>query len=283
MIEGQFSRTALSAAGYRAAHQVFDGASVFVDPLAAAVLGEDLPALLERSGDPVLKPLRVFVALRSRIAEDVARTAIGEGARQVVVLGAGLDTFACRLAPVAGLTVYEVDHPATQAEKRRRLAAASVVLPAHLRFAPCDFERQGLGEALAAAGFDASARTAFLWLGVTPYLTPEAVETTLRFVAGIGGGADIVFDYANPPASIDSAGHRLFHERMAERVAALGESFRSYFDTADLHRRLEDMGFTGVIDLGPREISARLAPGAPAPASGNGGHIAHAYVRPRRA
>lgn len=280
MIEGQFSRTALSAAGYRAAHQVVDGASIFADPLASAVLGDDLPALIERSGDPALKPLRVFVALRSRIAEGVAREAIGEGARQVVVLGAGLDTFACRIAPADGLAVYEVDHPATQAEKRRRLAGAGVAPPAHLRFAPCDFERQGLADALAEAGFDAGARTAFLWLGVTPYLTPEAVATTLRFVAGIGGGADIVFDYSNPPASIDSAGHRLFHERMAERVAALGETFRSYFATPDLHRLLDELGFTGVVDLGPREISAMLAPGAPAPASGNGGHIAHAYVRP---
>ncbi|HXT05556.1 MAG TPA: SAM-dependent methyltransferase [Roseiarcus sp.] len=282
MIEGQFSRTALSAAGYRAAHQIADGASIFVDPLAGAVLGDDLPALMEHSGDPALKPLRAFVALRSRIAEGVACKAIAEGARQIVVLGAGLDTFACRVAPIEGLAVYEVDHPATQAEKRRRLAHAGVVAPAHLRFAPCDFERQGLAEALAAAGFERSARAAFLWLGVTPYLTPEAVATTLRFVAGVGGGVDVVFDYANPPASIDSAGHRLFHERMAERVAALGETFRSYFDTADLACRLEDMGFTGVVDLGPREISAMLTPGAPAPASGNGGHIAHAYVRPGR-
>ncbi len=279
MIEGQFSRTALSAAGFRAAHQIFDGASVFADPLAAAVLGEDLPGLMAHSGDPVLRPLRIFVALRSRIAEDVAKKAIAEGARQVVVLGAGLDTFGCRVPPLDGLAVYEVDHPATQAEKRRRLQAAGVVAPSHLRFAPCDFERQRLGEALAAAGFDVAARAAFLWLGVTPYLTPEAVETTLRFVAGIGGGADIVFDYSNPPDSIDSPGHRLFHERMAARVADLGETFRSYFATPDLHRLLGGLGFTGIMDLGPREIAALLAPGAPPPPSGNGGHIAHACFR----
>ena len=142
MLEGQFSRTALSAAGYRAAHQSVDGASIFADPLAAAVLGEDLPILLERCGDPAFRPLRVFVALRSRIAEDVAKAAIADGARQVVVLGAGLDTFGCRVAPADGLAVFELDHPATQAEKRRRLAAAGVVAPAHLIFAPCDFERQ---------------------------------------------------------------------------------------------------------------------------------------------
>ena len=276
MLEGQFSRTALSAAGYRAAHQIVDGASVFADPLATAVLGEDLPILLERCGDPVMRPLRMFVAFRSRIAEEVAKKAIADGARQVVVLGAGLDTFGCRVAPVDGLAVFEVDHPSTQAEKRRRLEAAGVSAPAHLHFAPCDFERQALAEALSAAGFDAGARTAFIWLGVTPYLTPEAVETTLRYVASVRGGADIVFDYSNPPASIDSPGHRLFHERMAARVAELGEAFRSHFTTPDLHRLLQTLGFTGIVDRGPREIAARLSPGA-SPPSENGGHIVHAY------
>ncbi len=75
MIEGQFSRTALAAGGYRAAHQVADGGSVFLDPFAARVMGADLPAYLEHCADPKLRPLRLFIALRSRIAEDVARRA----------------------------------------------------------------------------------------------------------------------------------------------------------------------------------------------------------------
>jgi methyltransferase (TIGR00027 family) len=278
MIEGQFSRTALSAAGFRAAHQTVDGAFLFADPLAAPILGADLGELLPRCGDPVLRPLRVFVALRSRIAEDVAQRAVEEGARQIVVLGAGLDTFAYRIATRSDLRVFEVDHPATQAEKRRRLAAADVTQPPHVRYAPCDFERQALSDALRDAGFDAAARAAFLWLGVTPYLTREAVETTLAYVGALAGGADIVFDYANPPHSIDSPGHRLFHERMAERVAALGEQFRSHFETDDLHRLLRGLGFDGVQDWGPREIAALLAPGGPAPPQ-NGGHIVHAYFR----
>jgi methyltransferase (TIGR00027 family) len=273
VLEGQFSRTALAAAGFRAAHQFVDGASVFADPLAAVVLGDDLPALMAHCADPVLKPLRLFVALRSRIAEDVAHRAIAEGALQVVVLGAGLDTFACRVAPLRGLRVFEVDHPATQAEKRRRLAA-----PPHLVFAPCDFERQSIGDALAAAGFDANARAAFLWLGVTPYLTRETAEATLGFVASLSGGADIVFDYANPPASIESAGHRLFHETMAARVAALGEAFRCYFETSDLHRLLRGLGAAEILDLGPGEIARRLDPAAPG-GSENGGHILHASFR----
>jgi len=279
MIEGQFSRTALAVAGLRAAHQIAEGGAVLSDPFAARILGDDLPALLERNADPALRPLRLFVALRSRIAEDVARRAIATGTRQIVVLGAGLDTFACRAPPVAGVEVYEVDHPATQAEKRRRLAAAGIEAPA-LRFAPCDFERESLGQALAAAGFDPAGRAVFMWLGVTPYLSSEAVESTLRFVAGLEAGADIVFDYANPSESIDSPGHRLFQERMAARVAEQGESFKSYFVTAELHSRLTAMGFARIVDLGPREIRERFAPGSPPPPE-NGGHILHASFRRR--
>ena len=83
MIEGQFSRTALSAAGLRAAHQIADGASLFADPLAGKILGDDLAAQLERAVDPELRPLRIFVALRSRLAEDNALRAIARGVRQV--------------------------------------------------------------------------------------------------------------------------------------------------------------------------------------------------------
>jgi methyltransferase (TIGR00027 family) len=279
MIEGQFSRTALSAAAYRAAHQLAEGGAVFSDPLAALVMGRDLAAQLEHAADPAMRPLRLFVALRSRIAEDVALRAVAEGARQVVTLGAGLDTFACRVPPVPGLVAYEIDHPATQGEKRRRLAEAGIAAPA-LRFAPCDFEREPLAEALAAAGFDADARAAFLWLGVTPYLTREAVESTLRFVAGLRGGADVVFDYSNPPHSVDSPGHRLFHERMAARVAAQGEAFRSYFETADMRALLLSLGAGRVEDIGPREIAQRFAPDRPTPPE-NGGRIVHAFFPAR--
>ncbi|MDE3176314.1 MAG: class I SAM-dependent methyltransferase [Pseudomonadota bacterium] len=275
MQAGQFSLTALTAAGLRAAHQVADGASVFVDPLAAKILRDDLQVHIDRAADPVLRPLRLFVALRSRLAEDHARARIGQGLRQVVVLGAGLDTFGCRLAPVEGLAVFEVDHRDTQAEKRRRLAAAGVATPAHLRFAPCDFERDSLGESLAAAGFDDNAPAAFLWLGVTPYLTRAAFEATLRFVAGLKGGGSIVFDYANPTDSIDSPGHRLFHERMAARVAELGETFRSAFATPELHAFLTALGAREIDDYGPRRIADLFSRDGPPPPE-NGGHILRA-------
>jgi methyltransferase (TIGR00027 family) len=278
MLEGQFSRTAIGAAGHRAAHQVLDGASLFADPFATRILGKDLESALADGRDPARRRLRLFIALRSRIAEDAARRAIDEGVRQIVVLGAGLDTFGYRIDPVDSLRVLEVDHPATQAEKRRRLAETDIPVPPDLIYAPCDFETQSLGQALADAGFDARAAAFFIWLGVTPYLTSDAVEATLSFVAGLPGGAEIVFDYVNPTKSIEAEEARDHHERLAARVAALGEQFRGYFETADLHRRLAAFGFDEIEDWGPRRIRDRLAPGYPR-SDDNGGHILRAARR----
>ena len=207
---------------------MLDEARIFADPLAARILGHEFEAALADGRDTQRRPLRLFIALRSRIAEEAALSAIADGARQVVVLGAGLDTFGCRAAPIEGLRVFEVDHPDTQAEKRRRLAATEIPVPEHLVFAPCDFERQSLGDALGQAGFDERRRTVFMWLGVTPYLTKDAVEATLRYVSGLSGGAEIVFDYANPPQAVEADATRAYHQRMATRVAGLGESFRCY-------------------------------------------------------
>ena len=155
MQSGQFSRTALGAAGHRAAHQVLEGGRIFADPLAMPILGEDAEASSRRPGK-----IRSGGAcgFSSRCAaaspRTAARQAIGAGVRQIVVLGAGLDTFAYRLETSEGLRVFEVDHPATQAEKRRRLATAGIALPAHLTFAPLRFRARRTRRLLRAVGFD---------------------------------------------------------------------------------------------------------------------------------
>jgi methyltransferase (TIGR00027 family) len=278
MQPGQFSRTALGAAGHRAAHQVLEGGRIFADPFALRILGEDAEsAVAEAREDPRRGGLRNFIATRSRFAEEAARRAIGEGARQIVVLGAGLDTFAYRLGPSEGLGVFEVDHPATQAEKRRRLAAAGIAAPLHLTFAPCDFERDALGEALRAVGFDPDTRAFFIWLGVVPYLTEAAIFSTLGFIAGLSAG-EVVFDYANPAETIADPAMRAAHNNLSERVAAAGEAFQSYFETPALHEKLRALGFQEIEDLGPNEIAARFSPERAAPSRANGGHL----VRARR-
>jgi methyltransferase (TIGR00027 family) len=165
MQPGQPSRTALGAAGLRAAHQVLDGAAIFADPLALRILGSDADDLVreaEVEADPFRQRLRWFIAVRSRIADDALTAAAKRGARQLVVLGAGLDTTAYRALPSQDLRIFEVDHPATQAWKRERLAEANIPLPAALTFVPLDFERETLAARLAAAGFDSAADILYL-------------------------------------------------------------------------------------------------------------------------
>jgi methyltransferase (TIGR00027 family) len=280
MQPGQASRTALGAAGHRAAHQVLERGFIFCDPLALRIMGPEAEAAIDDAKrEPLKRGLRLFVAARTRFAEDALAAALARGAAQLVVLGAGLDTYAYRPNLPDRLRVFEVDHPATQAWKRERLAEAAIAAPAALTFAPVDFERETLADGLAAAGFDPARRSFFTWLGVVPYLTEQAILATLAFIAALPGGAEVVFDYSNPPESIDAPQLRAFHEALAARVAAAGEVFRSYFDTDALAVQLRALGFAEIEDLGLADIAARYFPGPARSYSGGGGHILRAATR----
>src|SRR5271165_5938775 len=212
MRQGQASRTAIGAAGHRAAHQVLERGIVFTDPLALAILGQDADEAIALAKEkPERRPLRFFIAMRSRCAEDMARRAMADGVRQILVLGAGLDTFAYRVQGAEDLRVFELDHPATQRDKRRRLADARIPEPGHIAYVAHDFERGGMTEVLKAAGLKSSERTFVLWLGVTPYLTKDAVFATLAELAELTGGVEVVFDYANPPDTIEETATQRFH------------------------------------------------------------------------
>jgi methyltransferase (TIGR00027 family) len=281
MQHGQASVTALGAAGHRAAHQVLERGFVFADPLALRILGQDADDAIALAKErPERRPLRLFIAMRSRFAEDSARRAIEKGVRQILVMGAGFETFAYRLEPAGDMRVFELDHPATQAEKRRRLTEARIAEPRHVSYVAHDFEHGSMTGALEAAGFDPSKRTFVLWLGVTPYLTEEAVFATLSELARLPGGAEVVFDYANPPDATNEANTRNFHREMAERVAASGEPFRGYFDSAELHARARELGFSDIEDLDRAALVARYLPDASAaPRPGPGGHVVRMATR----
>ena len=128
-----------------------------------------------------------------------------------------------------------------------------------MTFAPVDFERETLAAGLAAAGFDFAQQTFFTWLGVVPYLTEEAVWSTLGFIASLPNGAHVVFDYSDPPDSL-SLEMRALHERRAARVAELGEPWINYFESDKLRAKLMSIGFSIVEDLGPPQIAATLFP-----------------------
>jgi methyltransferase (TIGR00027 family) len=262
MKDGHPSRTAEGVARRRAAHQVLDHPTIFDDPVALRIVGRRA-ADLERDPSeqtPAARRLRAFMAARSRFAEDDLTRAVDRGVRQYVVLGAGLDTFAYRNPyPPGRLRVFEVDHPATQAWKRAKLAEAGIDLPADLTFTPVDFERQALADGLVCAGYDTAGPTFFSWLGVTPYLTIDSILTTLRLVAAAPGNT-IVFDYSIAHSALGE-GARASYAALSARVAAVGEPFRTTFDPAGLIAELRAMGFAHVENLMPDAIDARYFAG----------------------
>ena len=281
MQPGQPSRTALGAATHRAVHQLLDRGYIFADPLAMRILGIRADAIdREAENDPSRRRVRMFIVVRARFAEDALAAAIARGVRQLVVLGAGLDTCAYRNVFGERLRIFEVDHPATQSWKRARLAEADISVPRALTFAPVDLERETLADGLAAVGFDTAQPTFFTWLGVVPYLTEKTVFATLGFIASLPGGAHVVFDYRNPPTTApDQDEHEAAREALAARVASLGETFRSEFDTDALQVKLRGLGFREIEDLGPRSIRERYFPNREGSSRDHGGHIIHAHRR----
>jgi methyltransferase (TIGR00027 family) len=256
------SATAQRVAMQRAVHQLLDDPKVFDDPVALRIIGKESASALQVNPRQLevtrlSSYLRAFVAARSRYAEDELALGVRRGIRQYVILGAGLDTFAYRNPhPEGVLHVFEVDHPATQTWKRARLDEMGIAVPADLTFAPVDFETQTLEEGLRTAGYDPGESTFFSWLGVTEYLTTEAVMATLRFIATASAGSGVVFDYMIAPSLLNSAQRSRF-DVLAQRAASAGEPWQAFFDPQLLTRDLRAMGFGYVEDKGPEEINAR--------------------------
>jgi methyltransferase (TIGR00027 family) len=262
--EGQPSRSALMVARLRAAHQLLDIPPIFDDPLALPVLGPqdcvEVQSNARAYDAGFSRILRAAMAVRSRFAEDELARAVAAGVRQYVVLGAGLDTFACRRQHDAALKVFEVDHPATQAWKRGLLAASSISVPDSLHFVPVDFERDALADALRAAGCRLDQPVFFSWLGVTLYLSEPAILDTLRLVASLPAGSGIVFDYGVRPDLLDTL-ERAGVEYFARRYAEQGEPWLSFFDPAALCERLRELGFSKVQDFGRDALESRYFAG----------------------
>jgi methyltransferase (TIGR00027 family) len=171
-----------------------------------------------------------------------------------VILGAGLDTFAYR-RPDLDLCVFEVDHPATQVWKQRRLADLGVAIPGNLVFVPVDFERQGLGPTLEEAGFT-FAEAVSSWLGVTIYLTPSAIDLTLFTIAHGAAGTRMVLTYNQPDRVLDDHAVRVT-SAMRSIAARLGEPFVTLFTRDEIDALLREHGFDEMEHIGRDEARAR--------------------------
>jgi methyltransferase (TIGR00027 family) len=267
MQAGSPSRTAINAARMRALHLIIDDEpKLLSDPLAGLFCDTEDARRVRQLWDAMIKPvmagIRAVVVVRQRFAEDALAEAYARGVRQYVILGAGLDSFAHRCPPALGdLRVFELDHPATQAWKRARLAAHGIAAPPRLRYVPINFETQSLGAALAASEFDARAPAFLSWLSVLFYLTPEAVFETFRAIAaGCSAGSEIACDFLPDPATLDAAS-RARLEAMARRTAEQGEPVRTYLDPHELEGQLRGLGYDAVTHLSGAAAHARYLAG----------------------
>ncbi len=271
------SRTALMIALQRAAHQALDHGSILDDPFAMKILREQEKEVLQFANKHPLASIgRLFTAARSRIAEDALSTAVERGVRQIVILGAGLDTFALRNPHAARqILIYEVDHPATQAWKRERLAEAQIALPPWLTLVAVDFERDDVGEKLVAAGFQQNSPAFFTWLGVVPYLTQDAVDRTLDYMSSIRN-SEVVFDYMGPPEAFSEELRQIEKER-TEQLEKIGERSDSRFEPAGMAAILRSHGFCAIEDIDFKEIVSRFGGAVQGLAPGHAGvHVVHA-------
>ena len=194
---------------------------------------------------------------RAAYTERALKAAGRTGVQQYVLLGAGLDTFAFREREfLSEHPVFEVDHPATQADKAMRVARAGWTIPVNLTFVPVDFTRDNLAEYLLANGFEPFVRSFFSWLGVTYYLPAEAINNTLASLSALcSEGSALVFDY--PDEGFFTAAERRVQNTIGMAKAG-GEPMQSAFSYAELERMLERNGFWICELLTPADIQREI-------------------------
>ena len=277
MERGTPSSTALVVAALRAAHQTHDDGRVFRDPYAEDMLGpEGAPLMMGLPLVPGYRVMRFFMAARSRFADDALAEAVDRGCRQVVVLGAGLDTLGLRNPYRAiGLHVFEVDHPATQADKHRRLQRFGPRLPTSLSLVPAVFGETDLAAALTTAGWNANEPTFFQMLGVVVYLPTATRQTLFAFIADLPT-SEVVLDYTTPPESQPPEGRAITVAQMAE-AAKVGEPWLGLMAPAAITREFSDLGLSDIEDLDLQTLRQRYLRERPIEGAADFGlHVLHA-------
>jgi len=246
------SLTSWGAANLRAVHQILDGEPKLLrDPVIIRLLDPHWVDQVRKEADlyqqPGLMGLRSHIVLRSRYAEDRLAQAYARGIRQYLLLGAGLDTFAWRQPPgLEDLRIFEADHPATQSQKIQRLSASGITMPENLRFVPVDFETENLRTALQRSDFDFNLPVFISWLGVTVYLSMEAIDAVFNFVISLPPSSEMVFTFAQK-RPIDAI------HATAVRAAEVGEPWKTYIRPEELGWKLAKMGFSSLYVLPPEE------------------------------
>lgn len=288
MREGQPSRTAVQNALFRALEARRPASDrVADDPLAIRFLTPEFRLLAGLARAPAVRRLietyidhrwpcvRGGVVARTRLIDEKVAAQLPR-VRQALILGAGFDSRAYRLPPMGQVAVFEVDHPTTQAAKRRVLERRVGRSPGEVRLVPVVFGTDDPAGKLAGAGFRPGTPTLVLWEGVTNYLGPEAVDATFRFLAAaVGPGSPVLFTYVDR-GILDGTARFEGAETTLRAVRRVGEPFTFGLDPREVRDYLAGRGFELEWDTAVSDAAARLYPAGKCPSVPAYYHVAGA-------
>lgn len=264
------SQTAVLVSMLRAAHLHLDEEPhIFRDTLALGLSGLDgverlrmaVDGLMARFGADIgaepaarlMAGVRSTVAWRARSAEDRLLACASRGIDQCVVLGAGLDSTAYRLHEILpSMRFFEVDHAASQAWKRERLAAMGVAAPRRLRYVAVDFERDDVFAALQAAGMVLDRPVVLIWLGVSYYLEPETTFGVIEAFARLAPSSELVMDYIVPPARW-TPGMAAMMSSMRRLTSESSEPMFGFLEPDQLAAQASSAGLQVLSDIGEED------------------------------
>lgn len=280
MADSQSSLTALIASFSRVYHAEFDEPKIFCDPIATQLMtdeeyqqimgymigGIDFFAPEKKSEFTDSKDILKWVVqtqlaptplARAKYCEDMLANAVRIGAKQYVILGAGMDTFAYRNPELLSkIHVFEVDRLDTQKFKKYKIEQVGWDIPDNLHYVSMDFAKDKLADELKISGFDTNKITFFSWLGVTYYLTKEDNFNMIKAISDISSkGSSLLFDYADDEFLTSNV------KRIQNQIAmaqAAGEPMQSGYNYEELERTLSEHGFLIYEHLTPSDIEERF-------------------------
>jgi methyltransferase (TIGR00027 family) len=196
---------------------------------------------------------------RASFCEKVLHNELMLGLKQYVILGAGLDTFSLRHPELGSiLEIFEVDHPATQESKKKRMGQAKLEIPQNLHFVPLDFTETFSIQTLIEEGFDPNKKTFISLLGVSYYLTKEENASLVeRIFAKLPAGSSIVMDYADENLFEEKGSYNRV-DNMLKMAAAAGEPMKSCFSYDEMERMLEKSDLLIYEHLSPSDINEQF-------------------------
>lgn len=255
------SQTAMGSAVLRAAHVREDRPPwVLEDTVSELLLSKREHSTISQeisSWPPgVAAALRLSHVVRTRLAEDVAVEALEAGTTRYVLLGAGLDSFSLRHPRAREFDIVEVDHPVTQAWKRRRLASRGLGEPPNVRFVPVDLAEDQLDR------LACQAPATWSWLGVTMYLDRPTIIDVLGRVAAGPHGTTLVVNFLVAQEALDRT-DAVVRATSQRTVAGVGEPIRATFTRPQCEEALDRAGFASVELFDGESLAGRYLAGRP--------------------